>query len=200
MSLRVLSTLAVFLIPGALFAQAPSDAFQIRYASNLNVGDSVINITNAGSLNGNDPAGNICVNVYAFRPNQEPVACCSCPTTPNGLYSLSVNRDLNSNPVFPETQTALVIKLYATAPVGGGCNAAAPGAAAPGIRAWGTTLHAAPGGGYAVTETAFEQVPLSGSELGKLTAICGFIQTYATGHGICRSCQSGGLAAPNIGE
>lgn len=31
-------------IPGA-----PSDAFLVRYAANLNVGDSVINITNAGT-------------------------------------------------------------------------------------------------------------------------------------------------------
>jgi hypothetical protein len=194
MSLRVLSTLAVLLIPGALFAQAPADAFQIRYAANLNAGDSVINITNAGSIDGVDPAGRICVNVYAYRPDEEPVSCCACPVTPNGLKSLSVNKDLNSNPVFPETQNALVIKLYATVPVGGACNAAAPGAAAPGMRAWGTTLHAAPGGGYAVTETAFSQAPLSAGELGKLTSVCSFIQTYASGHGICNSCATGGLA------
>ena len=33
-------------IPGS-----PADAFQVRYASNLNVGDSVVNITNAGTAN-----------------------------------------------------------------------------------------------------------------------------------------------------
>jgi hypothetical protein len=105
-----------------------------------------------------------------------------------------VNKDLNTNTLFPETQNALVIKLYATVPVSGACNAAAPGAAAPGMRAWGTTLHALPGGGYGVTETAFSQAPLSAGELGKLTSVCSFTQTYATGHGICGSCATGGLA------
>ena len=196
MSLRVLSTFAALLLPGSLFAQAPTDSFQVRYASNLNLGDSVVNITNAGSIDGADPAGNVCVNVYTFRANEEPVNCCTCLVTPNGLKSLSVNRDLNTNPVFPETQNELVIKLYATVPTGGGtgCNAAAPGAAAPGIRAWGTTLHTLPGGGVGVTETAFSMATPSAGELGKLTAVCSFIQTYASGNGICNSCRTGGLA------
>jgi hypothetical protein len=194
MSLRVLSTLAVLLIPGALFAQAPADAFQIRYAANLNIGESYINITNAGSIDGVEPAGNICVNVYAYNPDEEPASCCTCLVTPNGLKSLAVNRDLNSNGLINgETFNSLVIKLYATVPVGGACNAANPGAAAPGMRAWGTTLHAAPGG-YATTETAFSQAPLSAGELGKLTSVCAFSQTYGTGHGICKSCATGGLA------
>jgi len=194
MSLRVLSAFAVFLLPGALFAQAPADAFQIRYASNLNLGDSVVNITNAGSIDGYDPAGNICVNVYTFRPDEEPINCCTCPVTPNGLRSFSVNADLNINPVFPQTQNSLVIKLLATVPVGGACNAAAPGALAPGMRAWGTTLHTLPGGGVGVTETAFAMATLSGGELAKLTQICSFIQTFASGNGICKSCSTGGLA------
>ena len=198
MSLRALSAFAALLLPAALFAQAPTDAFQIRYASNLNIGDSVINIVNSGSIDGADPAGRICVNVYAYNPNEEPVSCCYCPVTPNGLKSLSVNGDLNNNPVFPEKFNSLVIKLYATVPVGGNCNAAAPGAAAPGIRAWGTTLHAVPGGGYGLTETAFSQTPLSAGELGKLTSVCSFIQTYGTGFGICNSCRTGGLSAPAL--
>jgi len=60
-------------LPVCSYAQAiagsPVDAFQVRYASNLNIGDSVINITNAGTTN--TAAGaltNICVNVYTFAP------------------------------------------------------------------------------------------------------------------------------------
>ena len=198
MSFRVLSAFAAFLLPAALWAQAPTDAFQIRYASNLNIGDSVVNIVNAGSIDGAEPAGNICVNVYVYNPDEQPVSCCTCPTTPNGLKSLSVNGDLNNNPIFPEKFNSLVIKLYATVPVGGACNAAAPGAAAPGIRAWGTTLHALPGGAYGVTETGFSTATLSAGELGKLTSVCKFIQTYGTGFGICNSCRTGGLSAPAL--
>jgi hypothetical protein len=198
MSLRVLSIFAALLLPGALFAQAtapgPADAFQIRYAANLDRGDSVVNITNAGTVDGTDPAGRICVNVYTFRPDQEPINCCTCPVTPNGLRSLSVNRDLNANSVFPQTQNSLVIKLLASLPVGGACNAAAPGALASGMRAWGTTLHVLPGDGVGVTETEFSPATLSAGELNKLTTICSFIQTFATGHGICGACREGGLA------
>jgi hypothetical protein len=195
MSLRVLSTLAVLLIPGALFAQAPADAFQVRYASNLNVGESYINITNAGSIDGNDPAGRICVNVYAYNPDEEPASCCTCLVTPNGLRSLRVNADLNTNTLIAgEHFDSLVIKLYASVPVNGGCNAAAPGAAAPGMRAWGTTLHRVGTDGFALTETAFSPATLSAGELGKLTSVCAFTQQYASGHGICGSCALGGLA------
>ena len=31
------------------------DAFQVSYASNLNIGDSVVNLTNAGTVSGADP-------------------------------------------------------------------------------------------------------------------------------------------------
>ena len=83
---------------------ANDSPFQIRYAANLTSGDSVINITNTGangaSLNGpgfGGAAGNVCVNVYAFSPDEQLVSCCSCLITPNGLVSLSVNSDLISN-------------------------------------------------------------------------------------------------------
>jgi hypothetical protein len=193
MSVRVLLLATALALPIALFAQAPTDAYQVRYAANLNLGDSVVNIVNAGSVDGSSPAGDICVNVYAFNPNEEPVSCCTCPITPNGLKSLSVNGDLNNNPIIPESFNSLVIKLVASAPVGGACNAAAPGPLVPGMRAWGTTLHPAPG--YtALTETAFSPATLSAGELGKLTSVCSFIQTFGTGHGICGSCAVGGRA------
>ena len=44
----------------------------IRYFSNLDVGDSVINIANTGA----NAAGSICVNVYAFAPDEQEISCC----------------------------------------------------------------------------------------------------------------------------
>jgi hypothetical protein len=167
---------------------APLDAFQVNYAANLNVGDSVINITNAGSsiTDGVGGDGNLCVHVYTFSPDEQEISCCSCLVTPNALVSLSAQNDLISNVLTPSTPTSIVVKLVAT---GGGGNLA------PGMRAWGTTLHAAPSAGFATTETPFSNSALSVAEFNRITALCGFIQANGSGFGICRGCRLGGLGA-----
>ena len=141
--------LLTFILESAAYGQAisgaPADAFQVRYASNLAVGDSVINITNAGSQNNNGQLTNICANVYTFSPDEQLVSCCSCAITPNALQSLSVNSDLISNTLTPAHPTSVVVKIMYT--WGVSCNASLqPTAAqlAAGGRAWGTTLHALP--------------------------------------------------------
>ena len=202
MQLRLLLALAFVACASVAFAQAipgsPTDAFQVRYASNLNIGDSVINITNAGTQNtANGALQNICANVYTFSPDEQLISCCSCVVTPNALVSLSANSDLVSNTLTPAHPTSIVVKLAFTA--GAVCDASAATAAslAPGGRAWGTTLHAAPTSpvSYAVTETSFSQAGLSAGELARITSFCGFIQSNGSGFGICRSCRLGGLGA-----
>jgi len=196
----------------ACFGQVSLDnAFQIRYASNLGVGDSVINITNSGARGGvptaTSPAGGgeICANIYAYSPDEQLVSCCSCNVTPNGLNSLSVKADLASNTLTPIIPSALVIKILAT--VGGATCTAASAATAdtatlvPGLIAWGTTIHAAPAtpnfpaGSYFGTETAFVPATLSASELGRMAGLCAFIRANGSGYGICKSCRLGGLGA-----
>ncbi len=181
---------------GQAIANAPADAFQVRYAANLNVGDSVINITNAGTQNVAGALTNICVNVYAFSPDEQLISCCACNVTPNALVSLSARGDLISNTLTPAVPNSIVVKLLASA--GGGCNAAAvaPANLAAGMVAWGTTLHATPvTGTYALTETAFSPAGISTAELARITSFCGFIQANGSGYGICRSCRLGGLGA-----
>ena len=167
-------------------AGAPLDAFQVRYISNLNIGDSVINITNAGSAIGETNNGDLCVHVYTFSPDEQEVSCCSCLVTPNALVSLSAQNDLINNVLTPSSPTSIVVKLVAT--VGRGTLAA-------GMRAWGTTLHAAPGSGFSLTETPFSQEGLSAAELARISSFCGFIQANGSGFGICRGCRLGGLGA-----
>ena len=109
--------------------------------------------------------------------------------------SLSARNDLISNTLTPAVPSAIVVKLLAT--TGGACNAATPGALATGLAAWGTTLHALPvAGTYGLTETAFTPSTLSAAELGRISALCGFIQSNGSGFGICRSCRLGALGAP----
>ena len=201
--MRAILTFATVAFAAAAFAQDANDItrptediFQVRYASNLNKGDSVINITNTGS---DIPGDNICVNVYTFDPSEEMVSCCSCLVTPNALVSLSVQGDLISNTLSPSTPTAVVIKLISVRPADEvTCN---PGSLtttdtlAPGMRAWGTTLHALPSTPvtYGVTESGFLPGGLSAAEAQHLFSFCGFIQANGSGFGICKSCRAGGL-------
>jgi hypothetical protein len=201
MHLRVPTLLiAAIALATAAFGQAipgaPSDAFLVRYAANLNIGDSVINITNAGTQNTGGALTNICANVYAFSPDEQLISCCSCTVTPNALVSLSAVNDLISNTLTPARPNSIVVKLIATS--GTACNASNVPVAnlAAGMTAWGTTLHATPtAGAFAVTETHFAEKGLSAAELARLTSFCGFIQANGSGFGICRSCRLGGQGA-----
>jgi hypothetical protein len=198
--------------------------YQLRYLANLDKGDSYVNLTNAGTLNGRAPAGNICVNVYTFDPAEELISCCACPITPNGLASLSARNDLISNTLTPGVPTSITVKLVSSAVYGTSgatlgvnisataCDASAVGTGTSGppnnlgnilvrgMRAWATTLHlntsALPAPGvYQKTETPFSSAELSASELLKLQQFCGFIQANGSGFGICKACRFGALGA-----
>jgi len=182
--------------------------FQVSYFPNLNLGDSAINITNAGTLGASlasgtsaSTTGALCANVYAFSPDEQLIGCCSCPVTPNGLVSLSANADLVSNTLTPAVPNSIVVKLLATVPVGGSCtNSAAAGAngtvaLANGMLAFGTKVHGGPAGALSVTETPFSGATLSAGELSRIENLCNFIIANGSGFGICRSCRLGGLGA-----
>ena len=183
--------------------------FQIRYISNPNLGDGVVNITNSGARGAGLAAGTaatttgaICANVYVFSPDEQMVSCCSCPVTPNGLVSLSARQDLISNTLTPAVPTSIVVKLNASIPIGGSCagSAANPGNPAMGLAAWGTTVHAgaAATDPSAVTEAPFRPATLNQSEAARLGTLCTFINANGSGFGICRSCRLGGLGAGRI--
>jgi hypothetical protein len=180
-----------------------SGVYQLRYFVNLNKGDSYVNLTNAGTLSGLDPAGRTCINVYTFDPFEEMISCCACPVTPNGLRSLSVRNDLISNTLTPGVPTSIIVKLLSSLPLPGNtCDASSPTAATlvRGMRAWATTLHlntsALPTPGvYQHTETEFSKVELSEAERSKLSGYCSFIQALGSGYGICKSCRTGALGA-----
>ena len=172
-------------------------AYQVSYLSNLNIGDSFVNIVNNGAVSGSDPAGRICANVYVFDPNEEPVSCCSCMTTPNGLVSLSAQNDLISNRLTSTVPSSVTVSVLYSTPIGGRCDAGtvptATNALARGGIAWSTTLHQnTASNSYAQTETPFAQGVLSPTQFAKLVNVCGFIETYASRFGLCNSCRTGG--------
>jgi len=164
---------------------------QIKYVSNLNIGDGYVNITNSGVS-----GGNLCANVYTFDPAEELISCCTCSVTPNALQSLSVIKSLISNPLTPAIPSDVTVKIVATA---GACNASviSPNSLAPGLIAWGTSLHAASTipPTFALTETEFSPAILSVPDFVHISATCGFIQADGSGFGICGGCTGNGLGA-----
>jgi hypothetical protein len=104
-----------------------------------------------------------------------------------------------SNTLTPAVPTSIVIKLLASLPVSGSCNGSTPnsGNLAPGMRAWGTTVHVINNAPVAL-ETEFSKAVLSTTELTKLTLYCGFLQANGAGYGICKSCRTGGLGAQKM--
>src|SRR5450631_3210578 len=114
MKLRYLSISAAIMLCSAVAFAADDSPFQVRYASNLPIGDSVINATNTGASSTiafPTQNGNICMNVYTFSPDEQLISCCSCLITPDGLQSLSARNDLISNTLTPGVPTSIVIKL-----------------------------------------------------------------------------------------
>jgi hypothetical protein len=180
----------------------PGDAFQVRYAANLLVGESFVDMVNDGAANG----APICVSVYGFDNNEELLDCCTCSITANGLASIPVHAGVLANTLTGKVPASAVIKLVVTNDAPANCTVA--GAAAngvttatrgfsPGLRAWGTTLHATVSGGYSSTETpfAFAGDELSAAEYTHLTSFCNFINLDGTTQGICPGCGTTALGA-----
>ena len=199
MYLRIKLALAAVALSTVALAQnnAPQDGpFQVKYAANLNVADSVFNFTNTGvNVDPVTGGGDICINTYTFAYDEQLASCCSCKVTRNALWSLSANRDLLANILTPDPSVAIrgiVVKFLATQPTAGGvCNPAAVGATTQGMAVWGTTTHLSPviPGGVYQTETSATNSTLSQGEQNVMTSFCGFIRANGSGYGICSSCD-----------
>jgi hypothetical protein len=193
-------SLALVAVAVSTFAFA-DDTFQVRHATNLNMGDSFVDFTNSGATVANGESSNLCANLYTFDPQEEMVSCCTCSVTPNALQSLSVLHSLISNTLTPAIPTSVVIKVMATNDTT--CNAATATSIAHGLLAWGTTLHrntstVAPS--YEVTETAFTFADLTDEEFTHITSTCGFILANGSGYGICKGCLGGGLGSSTTNQ
>jgi hypothetical protein len=202
--------LAVLGCSVAAFAQNPIKAdgpFQVSYAANPSAGESYINIINTGA-NGTPllgpgfgtQYGNICVNVYAFAPDEQEISCCSCLLTPNSVVNLGVNRDLTSTTLTGVVPSSTVVKLLSTLAGGDGTgtsctnSAALAGIPVRGMVAYGTTPQPA-GTTYSAVEHTFVPSSLSAGEYASIVYRCATIIGNGSGFGICNSCRSGALGA-----
>ena len=200
----VACTAAAFAQNNPITADSP---FQVSYAANPSAGESYINIINTGAAGApllgpgfGAPTGNICVNVYAFAPDEQEISCCSCLLTPNSVANLGVNRDLTSTTLTGVIPSSVVIKLVSTLAGGDGtgtscsASAATEGALATGLVAYGTTPQPV-GTAYNAVEHTFVPSTLSAGEYASITGRCAAILGNGSGFGVCNSCRTGALGA-----
>uniref|UniRef100_A0A372IUR0 Uncharacterized protein n=1 Tax=Paracidobacterium acidisoli TaxID=2303751 RepID=A0A372IUR0_9BACT len=171
---------------GASVASA-QDVFKVNYFSN-NAGaapDATVRIDNPGLT-----YGNLCAMVYVFDADQQLTECCGCVETHNGLRTLSVRRDLTSNPLTGVISSNGVIKIVSAAVNNSPCDPTSNVKPTANLRAWVTHIQNPVGTAYPITETESSDSTLGASELANLQAQCSFVNILGSGHGIC-SCGTG---------
>ena len=148
-----------------------------------------------GSSSATAPAGyngNLCAMIYVFDNDQQMDECCGCLTTPDGLRTLSVTKDLTSNPLVGTVVNHGDVKLVASLPTGSPCDPTSLviEVGVDELRAWATHTQNKVGAAYPITETAFSDAQYNLGELNSLVSDCYFVERLGSGHGIC-SCGTG---------
>jgi hypothetical protein len=192
---RILPLLVIALLVLGLSSVAMAqDVYRLNYFSNNTAAapDATVRIDNPGLT-----YGNLCAMVYVFDADQQLTECCGCVETHNGLRTLSVKRDLTSNPLTGVISTNGVVKIISAAVNNSPCDPTGNVSPKPNLRAWGTHIQnsvATPSRvittAYPITETEFSDSTLGATELANLQAQCAFIGILGSGHGIC-SCGFG---------
>jgi len=187
MTLVILSLFTVGLGVASAQIQIFPDTFRINYFSNANVSgapDATVRIDNPGVT-----YGNLCAMIYVFDNDQQLTECCGCLETHNGLRTLSVNKDLTSNPLTGVKSNNGVIKVVSSSPNGSPCDPTGLGVT-PNLRVWATHIQNKVGTAYPITETESSDSVLGETEAINLIEQCYFVEVLGSGQGIC-SCGTG---------
>ena len=172
---------------GAGVASA-QDVYRLNYFANNNVAaapDQTVRISNPGLT-----YGNLCAMIYVFDNDQQLTECCGCVETHNGLRTLSVRRDLTSNPLTGVVSRNGVIKIVSAAVNNSPCDPTSNVSPKANLRSWGTHTQFPVGVTFPITETEFSDSTLGATELANLQAQCAFLNILGSGHGIC-TCGTG---------
>jgi len=183
--LVVIALLVLGLGSGVAMAQ---DVYKLNYFSNSNTPgapDATVRIDNPGLT-----YGNLCAMIYVFDNDQQLTECCGCVETHNGLRTLSMKKDLTSNPLTPSFSKTGVIKIISAAVNNSPCDPTSNVTPRANLRAWGTHIQNPVGTAYPITETEFSDSTLGATELANLQAQCAFIGILGSGAGIC-TCGTG---------
>lgn len=184
--------LAVGSTTAAAQTQAQDDVYALSYFSNANTKgapDAALRVVNDGFVSDASPAGDLCASVYVFDTREELSECCSCKITPNGILSLSVDKNLTSSPLIGITLTRGIVKVVSSFPVAGHCDPTTD-QEQEGIRGWITHVQKATTG-YSLTEEELMDSNLGTAEAANLAEDCKVIQELASGWGDCSCTDSG---------
>ena len=190
---RMTAALVLILIAlsPVVLAQGLSDVYQLNYFSNsygqkgTGPGDQTVRIINPGEQGTpiGSGHGTVCADIYVFDDNQEMSECCACQISANGLLILSLNYQLNGNPLtgFPAPYNG-VIKIVSDNRAN--CDATSP-VPTPDLRAFATHLQNPGQGAFVTTEAEFQAAQLQQDELAFLGTACSFVQFLGSGKGVC---------------
>ena len=128
--------------------------------------------------------------IYIFDQDQQMSECCGCLVSQDGLLTLSLKKDLLSNPLTGVASTTGTVMLVSAKQLSvGGCNAASMIPAGT-VSGWATHLPQSKTGALSSAETPFSNSPLGTTQSSSLQAQCSFIQQLGSGQGLC-GCGSG---------
>jgi hypothetical protein len=160
-------------------------ALSAYFTNNVPLPDTTVRISNPG-IDGNS----LCAMVYVFDQNQQMAECCGCVISPDGLRTLSVQKDLNDNPLTGvRSTTGSLMIVPADYSSTSSCDASSMTPDGLSV-AWATHLQATSQSKYSISETPFSATPLNDTLSSALQAQCQFIQQLGSGQGICR-CGTG---------
>ncbi len=188
LSVFALALVTLGLLTVGLGVASAQDVFKINYFSNANYSgapDATVRIDNPGLT-----YGNLCAMIYVFDYDQQLTECCGCQESHNGLRTLSVNRDLTSNPLTGVFSKNGVVKVVSAAVNNSPCDPTSNVHPTANLRVWATHIQNKVGAAFPVTETESSDSTLGATELANIQAECFFIGILGSGHGIC-SCGWG---------
>ncbi len=176
----------------------PGTVYTVDYYANANTAgapDATVRIVNPGTAD--DPASNgkeardLCALIYVFDANQEMSECCGCYISANGLLTLSVNKNLTSNPLLGTKLQTGVIKIVSSTqkfnPLG--CDPTVIGPM-PSLRAWTTHIQNKVGTAFPSTEGESQSAVLGAGEKADLAEDCKVLEELGSGAGMC-TCPAG---------
>ncbi len=194
-TLKSLLVIAAFALAAGA-ASAQTDVYKLNYFANnaSPAPDATVRIDNPGYT-----YGNLCAMVYVFDQDQQMTECCGCVETHNGLRTISVRKNLTSNPLTGVISKAGMVKIVSAAVNNSPCDPTSNVKPTMNLRAWATHIQnpvkavvdtTVSTGSYPITETEFSDSTLGATELANLQAQCAFVGILGSGRGLC-TCGTG---------